>query len=218
MEPPTLPSASEIISKYENDKNREYFLFAYTSYEEQLLLLQSYLEVNPEDKKNFEKRDQLCGEFTLLSEYLQSDQLGSSGVDLSSDSERLSVSSPVALGSPAISVTSDFFVLALEDEVQKLNPAKKENLPIFDLIDDELMGLGTCKMSLDSTFTYLHSSRVLLDIVDDQWASDKLPDEVVKVVDPVPYLNISDDEDEKELQPNETWTDLGLEQFKFNLT
>jgi len=147
--------------------------------------------------------------------------------------------SPVTLESP-IAVTSNFFVSSLEDEksdnlskkdghktkdtnlsgkkdlLVKENLLNLDNLPIFNLKDDELMGLGTCKMSLDSTYTYLHASRVLLDIVDDQWASDKLPDEdiVVKVVDPVPYLNISDDEDEKELQPNETWTDLGLDQFK----
>jgi len=85
--------------------------------------------------------------------------------------------------------------------------------------DDSLMGLGSCKMSLDSTYTYLQEPRVLLDIVDEQWASDKLPDEdiIVKVLDQIPFLNLSDDEEDKDILPNETWTDLALDQFKFNL-
>jgi len=40
---------------------------------------------------------------------------------------------------------------------------------------------------------------------------------VVKLLDQVPFLNISEDEEEKELRPMESWTDLALDQFKFNL-
>jgi len=59
----------------------------------------------------------------------------------------------------------------------------------------------------DSSFSFIHQSQQLVDVVDESWASDKLPnDELI-----IPPDLLEDAEEIRKVKTEDIWTDFGLQ-------
>eukprot|EP00286_Rhodomonas_abbreviata_P018488 CAMPEP_0181293346 /NCGR_PEP_ID=MMETSP1101-20121128/3017_1 /TAXON_ID=46948 /ORGANISM="Rhodomonas abbreviata, Strain Caron Lab Isolate" /LENGTH=69 /DNA_ID=CAMNT_0023397929 /DNA_START=31 /DNA_END=240 /DNA_ORIENTATION=+ len=66
---------------------------------------------------------------------------------------------------------------------------------------------------MDSAFTSVHRNVILVDLVDDAWASDHLSDDEIDV----PHIAGQDESDDlnTEHEPDEEkWTEMGLAEFQ----